>query len=150
MTASVRTNVGSAISRAYANTVANNAYSNVADAIRIKPGVAGASELGALLADFFLTGVTFSAAPTIGFIQLVAVDRDASGNIGPTPASTMRPRLCGAFSPQPSTSNGSTGWIMALPRIPLAADADYYLYVNGMGVSLTAATLTAQCWSPGV
>lgn len=150
MTAALRTSVGSAISRTYANSVANNAYSNSADAIRIKPGVSGAGELGALLADFRITSVTFSAAPTTGVIQLVAVDRDLSANAGPTPASTMRPRLIGTFSPQPQTSNASTGWIMSLNSVALSPDADYYLYNNGTGVNLTAAVLTAQCWSPGV
>lgn len=150
MTAALRTAVGSAITRTYTNSVANNAYSNSADAIRIKPGVAGANELGALLADFRITSATFGSAPTAGVIQLVAVDRDLSGNAGPTPSSTMSPRLCGTFSPQAQSSNSSTGWIMALDAVQLSPDADYYLYNNGTGVSLTAAVLTAQCWSPGV
>lgn len=150
MTAALRTNVGSAISRDYANAVANNAYSNSADAIRIRPNRTDGSEQGALLADFRITSATFGSAPVAGVIQLVAVDRDLSGNAGPTPSSTMRPRYVGAFSPRPQASNAATGWIMALNSVALSPDADYYLYNNGTGVSLSDCILTAQCWSPGV
>lgn len=150
MTAALRTNVGSAITRDYANAVANNAYSNSADAIRIHPSRTDGSEQGALLADFRLTSVVFASAPVAGALQLVAVDRDLSGNQGPTPSSTMRPRLIGSFSPQPQASNASTGWIMAINAVPLSPDADYWIYNNNTNVSLSDCIITAQCWSPGV
>lgn len=144
----VRNNVGSAVAVTSANAVASNAYANVADRLRITTSSGG--NLGALLADFRLTSVTFGAAPTAGAIQLYAVDRDGSGTAGPTPASTILPRLVGTFSPQPNTGNASTGWIMALNNVPLSPDCDYYLYNNGTGQSLSAGwVLTAQPWSPG-
>lgn len=150
MTAALRTNVGSAISRDYANAVANNAYSNSADAIRIRPNRTDGSEQGALLADFRLTSVTFGTAPVTGALQLVAVDRDLAGNQGPTPSSTLRGRVVGSFSPQPAASNASTGWIMGINSVPLSPDADYWIYNNSTGVSLSDCIITAQCWSPGV
>lgn len=146
----LRNAVGTAVQVTTANAVANNAYANVADRLRLNPGVGGSGHAGALLADFRLTSVVFGAAPTTGALQLVAVDRDTAGNAGPTPASTILPRPVGTFTPSPTTGNASTGWIMAINAVALSPDADYYLYNNGTGVSLGAGcVLTAQCWSPG-
>lgn len=145
----IRTNVGTTVSRTYANAVANNAYSNSADVIRLNPGVAGSNHLGALLADFRLTGVTFASAPVTGVLQLVRVDRDLAGNQGPTPSATLLGTPVGTFSPMPTTSNTLTGWVMGINAVALSPDADYWLFNNGTAVSLSACTLTAQCWSPG-
>ncbi len=145
----LRSAIGSAVSRIFANAVANNAYANAADAIRLNPGVAGSDHPGALLADFRLTGVTFSAAPVKGALQLVRVDRDFAGNQGPTPSATLLGTPVGAFSPMPTVSNALTGWIMGIDSVALAPDADYWLLNNDTAVNVTACTLTAQCWSPG-
>ena len=143
MASVLRTNIGSPISVTTANAIANNAYSNAADKLRI-------NDTGnALLADFTLTGVTFGAAPVAGNVQLVAIDRDAAGNPGPTPSASMLGRVY-PFSPQPSTGNASTGWVMSCPRVPLSADTDYYLLNNGTAQQIAVGcTLSAQLWSPG-
>ena len=146
----LRNAIGSAVARTFANAVANNAYANVADAVRLNPGVSGSNHLGALLADFRLTSVTFASAPVVGALQLIRVDRDFAGNIGPTPSATLLGTPVGTFSPQPTTSNASTGWIMGLDNVALTPDADYWLLNNGTAVSLNSGcVLTAQCWSPG-
>lgn len=138
---------GSNVSRPLANAIANNAYANTADALRIQQSAL--SIAGLLLADFRLTGVTFSAAPVAGSIQLVKVPRDAAGNQGPAPAATLLPYQIWTFGPMPNTSNALTSWIMVVDNVPLDADADYWLFNNGTGVNLTAGTLTAMPWSPG-
>ena len=144
MAAILRTNVGSAVSVTAANAVANNAYANSADKLRIQ------NTGNALLADFRLTSATFATAPVGGVLQLIAVDRDFSGNAGPNPATSMLGRVLGSFSPQPSTGNASTSWVMGLDSVPLAADADYWLFNNGTAYSLNSGwVLTAQPWSPG-
>lgn len=144
MTAITRTNVGSAVTVTAANATANNAYCNSADKLRIN------NTGNALLADFRLTGVAFATAPVGGCLQLIAVDRDASGNAGPTPAASMLGRVAGTFSPMPSTGNASTGWIMGINSVALAADTDYWIYNNGTAFSLNSGwTLSAQLWSPG-
>jgi len=144
MTAPIlRNNVGSAVTVTTANAIANNAYANSADKLRIN------NTGNALLADFRLTGVTFAAAPVAGAVQLIAVDRDFSGNAGPTPSASMLGRIY-PFSPQPSTSNASTGWVMSCNSVPLSADCDYWLYNNGTAQQIAAGcVLTAQPWSPG-
>lgn len=138
-------NVGSAIVVTAANAIANNAYANTADRMRIQR----ISYL-ALLVDFKLTSVTFATAPVGGSLQLFAVDRDFAGNVGPTPVSTLNPRLVGTFTPSPAASNASTGWIMAINNVSCVQDADYYVYNNGTAYSLNSGwILTAQCWTPG-
>ncbi len=144
MAAILRTNVGSAVSVTAANAVANNAYANSADKLRIQ------NTGNALLADFRLTSATFATAPVGGVLQLIAVDRDFAGNAGPNPATSMLGRVLGSFSPQPATGNASTSWVMGLDSVPLVADADYWLLNNGTAYSLNSGwVLTAQPWSPG-
>lgn len=144
MAAILRTNVGSPVSVTAANAIANNAYTNSADKLRIQ------NTGNALLADFRLTSATFATAPVGGALQLIAVDRDAAGNAGPAPSSSMLGRVCGTFTPLPSTANASTSWVMGLNAVPLVADADYWLYNNGTAYSLNSGwILTAQPWSPG-
>ena len=139
----LRNNVGSPIVVTAANAVANNAYANSADKLRIQ------NTGNALLADFRLTSATFGTAPVGGVMTIVAVDRDFAGNAGPTPASTMLGKVY-PFTPSPSTSNASTSWVMACNNVPLSADCDYWLFNNGTGFSLnTGWVLTAQPWSPG-
>lgn len=139
----IRNNIGSAITVTTANAIANNAYANSADKLRIQ------NTGGALLADFRLTGVVFAAAPVAGSVQLVAIDRDLAGNAGPAPSASMLGHAY-KFSPQPSTGNSATGWVMAINNVSLSADADYWLYVNGTAQQLAAGcVLSAQCWSPG-
>ena len=140
----LRQKVGSVVSVTTANAIAASAYANSADALRINNGTNKA-----LLADFRLASVTFPTAPVSGSLQLYAVDRDFSGNQGPSPSATMRGRLVGSFDPQPAASNASTGWIMSLNNVAISEDADYWLY-NGTGYSLNVgAVFSAQCWTPG-
>lgn len=140
----LRNNVGATVAVTAANAVANNAYANAADKLRIQ------NTGNALLADFRLTSATFATAPVAGVLHLLAVDRDFAGNSGPAPSATMMGRLVGSFSPQPQASNAATTWVMALNSVALSADADYWLYNNGTGVSLNSGwVLTAQPWSPG-
>ena len=136
--------IGSNIVVTAVNAVANNAYANSADKLQINnTGLA-------LLADFRLTSVTFATAPVGGALQLFAVDRDFSGNAGPTPAGTLLARYVGTFTPSPTTSNASTGWIMGINSVPLSANTDFWLYNNGTAFSLNSGwVLTAQLWSPG-
>lgn len=144
MTAPILRNaIGSAIAVTTANAIANNAYANSADKLRIN------NTGNALLADFRLTGVVFAAAPVIGAVLLVAVDRDFAGNPGPAPTASLLGRVY-AFSPTPSTSNASTGWVMSCNSVPLSPDCDYWLLNNGTAQQIAAGcTLTAQPWSPG-
>ena len=139
----LRNNVGSPVTVTTANTIANNAYANIADKLRIQ------NTGNALLADFRLTGVVFAAAPVAGGVVLVAVDRDSAGNAGPTPSASMIGKQY-PFSPSPSASNASTGWIMSVNNVPLSADCDYWIYNAGTGQQIAAGcVLTAQPWSPG-
>lgn len=138
-----RNNIGSPVTVTTANTIANNAYANAADKLRIN------NTGGAMVADFRLTGLSFGSAPVAGIVQIVAVDRDFAGNAGPTPSSAMVGRVYSG-SPSPSAGNASTGWIVSWERIPISADADYWLFNNGTGQQISAGcTLTAQPWSPG-
>ncbi len=139
----LRNNVGSAIAVTTTVAIANNAYANSADKLRIQ------NTGNALLADFRLTGAVFAAAPVTGSVQLVAVGRDFAGNAGPAPSASMIGKVY-SFSPQPTTGNVSTGWIMGCDSVPLAPDTDYWLYNNGTGQQIAlGCTLTAQPWSPG-
>lgn len=100
-----------------------------------------------LLADFRLTSITWGGTPAAaGAIQLFAVDRDFSGNIGPTPGTNYIPRFLGTFSPQELAS--SSPGVMSLEKVALSADADYYVANNATGVTF-ACTLNALPWSPG-
>ncbi|MDO9235999.1 MAG: hypothetical protein Q7U28_08210 [Aquabacterium sp.] len=136
--------IGSNVVVTAANAVANNAYANAADKLTINnTGLA-------LLADFRLTSATFATAPVGGALQLFAVDRDFSGNAGPTPSATMPGRLVGSFSPYAAASNTATSWVMSLNSVPLSAYTDYWLMNNGTAYSLNSGwVLTAQLWSPG-
>ena len=149
MSSLLRNTIGSDVSVTSANAIANLAYANIADTIRLNPGVIGSDHLGALLADFRLTGVTFASAPVTGVLQLIRIDRDLAGNRGPTPSATLLGTPVGTFSPMPTTSNALTTWLMGINAVALSPDADYWLFNNGTAVSLSAFTLTARCWSPG-
>lgn len=138
---------GTAVTKTTANAIANNAYSASADALRLQVSALSAAYL---LADFCLTGATFGTAPVGGNVQLVAVDRTTAGVQGPTPSASMIGRLVGTFSPSPSTSNALTAWTMTVNAVPLAMDADYWIFNNGTGYSIASGcTLTATPWSPG-
>jgi len=131
-----------------ANAVANNAYANSADKLRVQQSTL--STTGLLLCDFRLTSVTFAAAPVTGALQLVIVDRDAAGNVGPTPVATLLPGRVYSLGPSPTTSNASTGWIMSVNNVPISADQDVWLFNNATGQSLNSGwVLTAMPWSPG-
>lgn len=140
MTAATRVNIGSAISQAISSAVASLAYSSN---IRVQ------NTEGAPLADVWLTGVTFGAAPVAGALMLALVARDSAGNVGPTPSASMVPEVY-PFNPQPSTGNTSTGWIMACRNVPIPADCDLYIYNASTGQSLTAATVNVQRFGYGV
>lgn len=142
----LRQNVGSVLSVTSANAVANNAYSNSADKLTIDNGTNKA-----LVADFELV-CTFAAAPVAGSVVLVAVDYSLDGaTAGPTPSATMRPRVVGAFSPQPLASNSSTSWTMRIPGpVAITNKTDYYVLNSGTSQSInTGSVLKAQCWTPG-
>ena len=144
----IRTVTGTAVTKTGANAIANNAYANSADALRIQQSAL--STPGLLLADFRLTSVTFATAPVGGVLQLAKIPRDASGNIGPTPSATLVPTQIWTLGPIPAASNASTGWIMSVDSVPLDADADYWLFNNGTAYSLNSGwVLTATPWSPG-
>lgn len=139
----LRNSVGAAVSVTTLNAIANNAFANASDKLRIQ------NTGNALLADFRLTGVVFAAAPVAGSIMLIAIDRDFSGNAGPAPASSMVGKQY-VFSPMPASGNASAGWVMSVDNVPLSADADYWIYNAGTGQQIAAGcTLTAQPWSPG-
>ncbi len=144
----IRTVTGTSVTRTFANAVANNAYANIADALRIQQSAL--STPGLLLCDFRLTGVSFGTAPVAGSVQLARVSRDAGGTQGPTPSATLVPREIWTFSPTPAASNALTGWIMGINGVPLDADSDYWLFNNGTGYTLaTGMVLTGIPWSPG-
>lgn len=141
-------NSGTTVTLTSANSVANNAYANSADAMRIQQSAL--SVPGLLLADFRLTSVTFGTAPVGGCVQLVKVPRNDAGSIGPTPVSTLLNLMVYTFSPTPAASNASTGWIMGIDSVPLDLDADYWLFNNGTGFTISSGwVLKAQPWSPG-
>ena len=140
----LRNAIGSALTVTTANAIANNAYANSADQLRIQ------NTGNALLADFRLTGATFATAPVGGAVQIAIVDRDLAGNAGPTPSSSMVPNRIYTLGPMPSTGNASTGWVMGVDAVPMTADQDVWLYNNGTAYSLNSGcTLSAQLWSPG-
>jgi hypothetical protein len=140
----LRQNQGAAITRTYANSVANNAYSNSADSLRVQ------NTANALMVDFQLTGVSFATAPVGGTLQLVAVDRDTSGNQGPTPSATLQGKIVGNFMPTPQASNASTGWIMTILGVQATPDTDYWIFNNGTAYTLNSGCiLAAQLWTPG-
>lgn len=139
---------GTAISVTGANAIASAAYSNSADVMRINGTALGS--VNYLLADFRVTG-SFSTAPVAGSLQLVKVPRDFSGNIGPTPASTLLGAQIFTFGPLPQASNATkTGIIFSVDAVPLDFDADYWLFNNSLGQSLSSSyTFVALPWSPG-
>lgn len=144
----IRSVTGTSVTRTFANSVANNAYANSADALRIQQSAL--STAGLLLADFRLTSVSFGTAPVGGAVQLAKIPRDAAGNIGPTPSATLVPTQIWTFGPTPAASNASTGWIMSIDSVPLDADADYWLFNNGTAYTMASGmVLTAVPWSPG-
>lgn len=135
------------LTKTTANAIANNAYANSADALRIQRS---ALSVAALLCDFRLTSVTFATAPVGGCLQLAVVDRDAAGNIGPTPSATLVPTRVYTLGPLPATGNAATGWVMGLDAVPLSPDQDVWLFNNGTAYSLNSgALLTAMPWTPG-
>ena len=135
------------VTKTGANSIANNAYANSADALRIQRS---ALTVAALLCDFRLTSVTFGTAPVGGCLQLAIVDRDASGNIGPTPSATLVPTKLITLGPLPAASNASTGWIMGADAVSIPPDCDVWLFNNGTAFSLSSGwVLTAMPWSPG-
>lgn len=143
MAALVRTNIGSAVTVTTANSIVNNAYANSADKLHID------NTGNALLGDFRLTGVSFGAAPTAGVVQIVVVDRDFAGNAGPTPSSSMLGRVY-SMTPSPSTSNASTGWVLACNSVPIPDDCDVWIFNNNTGQTIASGcTLSCQLWSPG-
>lgn len=143
----IRVNAASVITVTGANSIANNAFANSADVMRLQQS---AMSIPALLADFRLTSVTFSTAPVTGLLQLAIVDRDLSGNIGPTPSATLMPTRIYTLGPIPLASNTSTGWIMGVDGIPLTQDQDVWPYNAGTGYTLNSGwVLKAQPWSPG-
>lgn len=139
---------GSVITVTGANAIASAAYSNSADVMRINSSALGS--VNYLLADFRVTG-SFATAPVAGSLQLVKVPRDFSGNIGPTPASTLLAGQIFTFSPLPAASNTTkTSIIFSVDSVPLDYDADYWLFNNALAQSLTSGyTFTAMPWSPG-
>ena len=136
---------GTAITPVTVSAITSGAPGYASSAMRIQSSALSPANL--LLVDFRLTSITWGGTPAAaGAIQLFAMDRDFSGNIGPTPGANYIPRLCGTFSPQ-ELASGSPG-IMSLERIPLSSDADYYVANNATGVTF-ACTLNATPWSPG-
>lgn len=139
---------GTNVTKTFANAVANNAYANSADALRIQQPAL--STPGLILADFRLTGVAFGTAPVGGVVQLAKIPRDASGTQGPTPSATLVPTQIWTFGPTPAASNASTGWVMGIDSVPLDADQDFWLFNNGTAFSMASGmVLTAMPWSPG-
>lgn len=141
-TAATRVDIGSAVTLTTGASIASNAYSAAGQRLQ--------NAEGAPVADFTLTSVAFATAPVAGAIRLAIVDRDTSGNAGPTPSAALVPRTYG-FDPQPSTGNSSTGWIMSCNRVPISPDSDFWLYNAATGQSLNSgAVCTAQRYGYGV
>lgn len=141
-TAATRINIGSAVTLTTGASIASAAYSAAGQRLQ--------NTEGAPVADFTLTGVTFAAAPVAGAIRLAIVDRDTSGNAGPTPSAALVPRTY-VFDPRSSTGNGSTGWIMSCLRVPISPDCDFWLYNAATGQSLNSgAVCTAQRYGYGM
>ena len=145
----LRQNQGSAITATYtalgttlASTSTNGTYSN---ATRINN-----SSTAALLADVRLKGSFASSPAGAGALRLVVIDRDLSGNIGPTPSSSFLGKSY-TFSPTPSGTAGLYG----IDSIPLPYDCDVYIVNDSTGQIFTFDTgtapypLTIQPWSPG-
>jgi hypothetical protein len=142
-----RINNSSTLTHTATNAVANNAYCNSADVLRIQQ-----SSLDAAfpVCDFRLTGVNYSTAPVAGSIQLAKIPRDLSGNQGPTPSASMIPTQVWTFGPTPSTSNATKIWVMSIDAAQIDIDADYWLFNNGTGQSLpTGWIISAIPWSLG-
>lgn len=145
MANTLRQNVGSVFSVTHASSIANNAYSASGDKLTINNDTNKA-----LLADFELQA-TFATAPTAGSVVLVAVDYSLDGaTAGPTPSSTMCPRIVGTFTPTAIASNTATSWRMRINAVPLTAKTDFYVLNNGTAQTISSgAILSAQCWTPG-
>lgn len=141
-TAQTRVNIGTAVTLTTGASITSNAYSSAGQRLQ--------NTEGAPAADFILTSVTFGTAPVAGAIRLAIVDRDTSGNQGPTPSAAIVPKTY-PFDPQPSTGNTSTGWIMSCSRVPIPADCDFWLYNAATGQSVNSgAVCTAQRYGFGV
>lgn len=140
MTAPIyRQDLGSVSPVTIAST-ASAAYS--AASMRIQASAVG----NALMCDFAFTA-TAGGSVTGGSYQLVRVNRDNAGNAGPTPSSTVLPQPVGNFTPTYTTGTPSAQ-VFTLPSIALSRDADYYVFNNGTGQTVSG-TLSAQPWSPG-
>jgi hypothetical protein len=153
MAAAIRNNIGSLFTKTGANTIATNAYSNIADVLTISTINDGSSNiaLGALLCDFGLN-LTYATAPVAGAIVLVAADwsLEASPLQPAAPATTMITRYVGTFDKQPQASNAVLTWKARLNAIPLTQKTDFYLLNAATGQTISASwVLTAQAWSPG-
>lgn len=136
---------GTALTPVTVSAITSGAPGYASTAMRIQ--TSALTPAGALLCDFRLTSITWGGTPAAaGAIQLFAVDRDFSGNAGPTPGANYIPRLCGTFSPQ-ELASGSPG-VMGLNSVSLSPDADYYVANNATGVTF-ACTINAVPWSPG-
>ena len=80
-----------------------------------------------LLADVWLAGSFGSSPGGVGALQLFAMARDPAGTIGPTPSSTVIPKLLGAFTPTPSGTGHVTYFLGA---VPIPWDCDLYIVNN--------------------
>jgi hypothetical protein len=137
---------GSVITVTGANAIANNAYSNSADVMRIQLSSLAANYL---LADFRLS-FTYGTAPVAGSIQLIKMPRDFSGNQGGTPAATLLGAQIFTFGPLPQASNTVKAFIFSVDSVPLDFDADYWIFNNATGQSIVSGyTFAAMPWSPG-
>lgn len=146
----LRENQGSAITATYsalgttlASTTTAGTYSS---ATRINN-----SSIAALLADVRVKG-SFGTSPAgTGVLQLCVIDRDLSGNIGPTPSASV----LGKFYTLTPTPSGTSSVVYGADSIPLPYDCDLYIMNNATGQTFTYDTgttpypLTIQPWSPG-
>lgn len=136
---------GTAVTPVTVSAITSGAPGYASSAMRIKTSTL--IPAGALIGDFRLTSITWGGTPAAaGAIQLFAVDRDFSGNIGPTPGANYIPRWCATFSPQTLVSGGSP--VMAANNVSLSEDADYYVGNNATGVTF-ACTLNFKPYAPG-
>lgn len=111
------------------------------------------SSIAALLMDVRLGGSFGSSPAGVGVLQLVVIDRDLTGNIGPTPSATVLGKFY-TFSPTPS---GTGNVIYAIDSIPAPYDCDVYIMNNATGQTFTfqnilqstTDALAIQLWSPG-
>lgn len=145
MANTLRQNVGSVISVTHGSSITNNSYSASGDKLTIDNAANKA-----FLADFELQA-TFSTAPTLGAVVLVAVDYALNNTLaGPAPSATMRPRIVGTFSPSAISSNTQTSWCMRINAVPLTTKTDFYVLNNATGQTISSgAVLSAQVWTPG-